>query len=97
MYENKLNQLYKPDRLLYYMDATEEEIHAFADGVIPESILRYKDSFGNYDYPGLFFIKSFDRPVIGIEYRIGDDRIDYPGDLNSIRLAAAVRPSESFL
>ena len=89
MYENKLNQLYKPDRLLYYMDATEEEIHAFADGVIPESILRYKDSFGNYDYPGLFFIKSFDRPVIGIEYRIGDDRIDYPGDLNSIRLAGS--------
>ena len=50
MYENTLNQLYKPDRLLYYMNATKEEIHAFTNGVIPDRISRYKDSFGSYDY-----------------------------------------------
>ena len=84
MYESELNQLYKPDRLLYYMDATEEEVQAFAGGVIPERFLKYENSFGQYDYPGLFFIKSYDRAVLGIEYRIGDERIAYPDDLASI-------------
>lgn len=81
-----LNQLYKPDRLLYYINATEEDIKAFLEGKIHERVGRYSDSFGHYDYPGLFFIRSLDRPVIGIEYRIGDDRIDYPEDLSAIRL-----------
>ncbi len=89
MYESELNQLYKPDRLLYYMDATEEEVQAFAGGVIPERFLKYENSFGQYDYPGLFFIKSYDRAVLGIEYRIGDERIAYPDDLASIRLAGS--------
>ncbi len=89
MYENTLNQLYKPDRLLYYMNATNEEIHAFTSGVIPDRISRYKDSFGSYDYPGVFFLKSLDQPVIGIEFRMDDDRIDYPEDLDFIRLGGS--------
>ncbi len=86
MFINKLNQLYKPERLLYYIDAAEEDIRAFAKGVIPDKIKAYTDSFGAYDYPGVFFIKSLDKTVIGIEYRIGDDRINYPKDLDSIKL-----------
>ena len=89
MYKHEINQVYKPDRLLYYIDASEEDINAFLDGKIDERINKYRDSFGNYDYPGLFFIKSLDRPVIGIEYRIGDDRIDYPDDLPSVQLAGS--------
>ena len=86
MYENKLNQLYKPDRILYYVNVDEEDIRAFSGGVIPDRIRKYCDSFGVYDYPGIFFIDSFDKPVIGIEYRAEDDRIDYPDDLDSVRL-----------
>lgn len=89
MYENKLNQLYKPDRLLYYMNATEEEIKAFLGGNIPDRIKRYDGSFGHYDYPGLFLIGSLERPVIGIEFRPGDDRIDYPRDLDVISLSGS--------
>lgn len=86
MYEDKLNQLYKPERELYYVNASEEEITAFLGGVIPEEIKRYADSFGKYDYPGVFFIDSLEKPVIGIEFRVGDDRIDYPQGLDSVKL-----------
>ena len=83
MFVNKLNQLYKPDRLLYYISATDEDVRAFLDGAVPDKISRYTDSFGTYDYPGVFFIRSFDTPVIGIEFRSDDDRIEYPEDLES--------------
>ncbi len=86
MFVNKLNQLYKPDRLLYYIDANEEDIKAFGDGNIPDKIKMYADAFGTYDYPGVFYLKNSDKPVIGIEYRIGDGRIDYPKGLESIQL-----------
>ena len=85
-YENKLNQLYKPDRLLYYIRATEDELAAFSQGVIPDKIKKYSSSFGIYDYPGVFFVKSMEAAVIGIEFRIEDDRISYPEELDSIRL-----------
>ena len=86
MYENTLNQLYKPERLLYYVNASKDNIAAFLTGVIPEEIKRYSDAFGIYDYPGIFLLDSFKNPVIGIEFRIGDDRIDYPTELASVRL-----------
>ena len=86
MVVNKLNQLYKPDRLLFYTDASEEDIRAFTGGVIPDKISKYTGAFGTYDYPGVFFIKSLDKPVIGIEFRPDDDKAEYPADLDSIRL-----------
>ena len=89
MFVNKLNQLYKPDRLLYYIDASEDDLARFAQGIIPDEIGKYAGSFGVYDYPGVFLIKSMARPVIGIEFRIGDDRISYPEALASIRLAGS--------
>ena len=83
---NKLNQLYKPDRLLYYIAASEEDLVRFAHGVIPEEIGKYAVSFGTYDHPGVFLTETLDKPVIGIEFRIGDDRVRYPEGLHSIRL-----------
>ncbi|MCR5061040.1 MAG: GGDEF domain-containing phosphodiesterase [Saccharofermentans sp.] len=89
MFVNKLNQLYKPDRLLYYIEAADEDLARFEQGIIPDEIGKYAGSFGVYDYPGVFLIKTLDRPVIGIEFRIGDDRISYPEALASIRLAGS--------
>ena len=86
MFINKLNQLYKPRRLLFYTEATDEEIRAFYEETVPERVGRYSGAFGTYDYPGVFFVTGLEREVIGIEYREGDDRIDYPQDLKSIEL-----------
>jgi len=72
MLVNKLNQLYKPDRLLYYIDVGEDDLARFSRGIIPDEIGKYTGSFGVYDYPGVFLIRSMARPVIGIEFRIGD-------------------------
>ena len=81
---NKLNQLYKPKRILYYIKASKSDIEAFYRGIVRNEIDRYTNAFGTYDYPGVFYISSLDEPVIGIEYRADDDRIDYPGDLQSL-------------
>ena len=89
MFINKLNQLYKPDRILYYMDVTDEEIKNFYDGVVPENVGKYTNAFGTYDYPGVFFVDGIERPVIGIEYRPDDPRVVYPEDLRSLVLDAS--------
>ncbi|MCR5829015.1 MAG: GGDEF domain-containing phosphodiesterase [Lachnospiraceae bacterium] len=86
MFINKLNQLYKPKRILFYTEATDEEIKAFYTETVPERIEKYSGAFGTYDYPGVFFVSSLEREVIGIEYRADDDRVDYPEDLKSIVL-----------
>lgn len=86
MFINKLNQLYKPQRILYYTDASDKDTEAFFGGSIRGEIDRYANAFGTYDYPGVFYISSLDRPVIGIEYRPGDGRISYPQGLCSMVL-----------
>lgn len=95
MFINKLSQIYKPNRILYYIDATDEEIQAYYDGTVPESIAEYANKFGTYDYPGVFFIeplgksdseRKFPKPVIGIEFRENDSRIKYPQNLKSVHL-----------
>ncbi len=86
MFINKLNQLYKPKRALYYLDIDSKEIESFYVGVINDPIKQYQNAFGTYDYPGLFYLKKLNKYVIGIEYRINDDRINYPKDLNSLIL-----------
>ena len=83
---NNLNQLYKPDRLLFYIDATESDVQDFARGIIPEAISKYADSYGTYDHPGVFYIKDLNNPVIGIEFRADDDKADYPKELYSITI-----------
>lgn len=89
MFINKLNQLFKPSRILYYTEATPEEIRAFYSGHIPEQIAKYSNAFGTYDYPGVFFIAGLEKEVIGIEYRASDPRVTYPQGLKAITLDAA--------
>ena len=86
---NKLNQLYKPKRTLYYMDASKEDILSFYKGVVPPMIEKYADIFGTYDYPGIFYVSHLQKEVIGIEFRSGDSRVDYPTELRSIELDEA--------
>lgn len=89
MFINRLNQLYKPDRILYYMDAEEQDIEAAYRGSIPETVSKYCGAFGTYDNPGVFFSKTLGKAVIGIEYRAEDERVSYPEDLKSIALEEA--------
>lgn len=86
MFINKLNQLYKPKRILYYLEATEEELKAFYKGTIPNELSQYANTFGTYDYPGVFYLSAMEKEVIGIEFRINDPRIEYPQNLKSIVL-----------
>ena len=89
MFINKLNQLYKPNRVLYYMDTTPEQIQTFYRGTLPEEIAKYSNAFGTYDYPGVFFVEGLGKEVIGIEYRPDDARVEYPKELKTIPLDAS--------
>ena len=89
MFINKLNQLFKPSRILYYIDASPEEIQNFYAGHVPESLARYSNAFGTYDYPGVFFVDGLQKEVIGIEYRPDDQRIEYPSGLKTVQLDAS--------
>ena len=86
MFVNKLNQLYKPYRRLYYSDATSEQIEAFRKGTPFEAVSKFEGAFGTYDHVGVFYVKQLGRFVIGIEYRVGDERVRYPDDLQYIEL-----------
>ena len=56
MFINRLNQLYKPKRILYYIEANEAQVNDFYAGNIPEAIEKYVNSFGSYDGAGVFFL-----------------------------------------
>ena len=86
MFINKLNQLYKPERVLYDLPADDDAVRDFYRGSVLPEIERYNGAFGTYDYPGLFHMDKEEGAVIGIEFRAGDDRIDYPADLKSATL-----------
>lgn len=86
MFINKLNQLYKPKRILYYTDADESALKDFYNGKIDDATARYTNSFGTYDYPGIFYIRSLGKAVIGIEFREDDPDVSYPEDLKSVVL-----------
>ncbi len=86
MFVNKLNQLYKPYRRLYYSDATSEQIEAFRKGTPFEAVSKFEGAFGTYDHVGVFYVKQLGRFVIGIEYRVGDERVCYPDELKYIEL-----------
>ena len=46
MFINKLNQLYKPQRILYYLDATDDDIRDFYNGTLSEKISGFTNAFG---------------------------------------------------
>ena len=54
MFINKLNQLYKPERILYYLPADEDDIRDLYNGIVRPEIDKYNGAFGTYDYPGIF-------------------------------------------
>lgn len=81
----------RPERMIFYVHTSQEDIDGFYEGIIPEIILKYKGEFGTYGKPGLYIINngSIDLKVIGIEYRPDDPRIEYPTDLEQIRTPIA--------
>ncbi len=89
MFTNKLNQLYKPDRVLFYTETDEAGIASFCNGASCEEVEKYTNAFGTYDHPGLFFVRDLGRWVIGIEYRPDDDRVVYPEGLSSVMLGGS--------
>ncbi len=89
MFINRLNQLYKPKRILYYIEASEAQVNDFYAGNIPEAIEKYVNSFGSYDGAGVFFLRQIKKEVIGIEFRANDSRIEYPKELKSAELDGA--------
>lgn len=86
-----INHIFKPQRLLYYIQASESDITNMYLGIIPDIFNQYKESFGTYDSPGIFRIKlnNLDMRVIGIEFRKDDSRIIYPANLECIELPAS--------
>jgi EAL domain-containing protein (putative c-di-GMP-specific phosphodiesterase class I) len=89
MFINKLNQLYKPKRILYYIDSTEQSINDYYMGIVPEALKKYENAFGSYDRSGIFFLEAANKEVLGIEFRLDDPRVDYPADLKSAVLDEA--------
>ena len=89
MFINKLNQLYKPRRILYYVDVSEAGIEAYRAGKLPEALQACSGAFGTYDVPGVYRVKSLGRDVLGVEYRENDARIKYPDGLEKVVLEAA--------
>ncbi len=90
MFINKLNQLYKPRRVLYYKEITESDIAEYHSGKLDECFAPYINAYGTYDCPGVFYIDTMDTNVIGIEFRPDDPKIDYPKDLKSLVLEGSL-------
>ena len=88
MFINRLNQLYKPKRILYYTE-NDFDLKSFNAFLIDKEVNKYFNAFGTYDYPGIFYIKELDKLVLGVEFRINDPRINYPTNLKSIELEEA--------
>lgn len=44
-------RVYKPRRVLYYIEPTEEKVLNFYLGKIPEKVLAYDGVFGTYHSP----------------------------------------------
>lgn len=91
-------RIFKPERILYYIQPTQDEINAFYKGEISEKLLKYDGMFGTYDCPGLFILNSGEneKVILGIEFRPDDDRVSYPDDLESMILPSGFMISTMF-
>ena len=58
MFVNKLNQVYKPERILYYIEPEEDVIDNARSELLPDAVKQYAGAFGTYDKPGIFFIRE---------------------------------------
>ena len=90
--------IYKPERKLFYIIPSEQEIKDYYKGIIPSIFDQYTGTFGTYCFPSLFRVKdaTHDLLVIGIEYRPNDERISYPSDMPSVRLRPCFMVSALF-
>ncbi len=81
-------RIYKPNRLLYYIQPTDEEKHDYMHGKLPAAFAAYDGAYGTYDCTGMFMVNDgkVTKEVLGIEFRPDDDRIDYPKDMPSMML-----------
>jgi len=63
--------IYKPQRILYYIEPTQQEIDDFYLGKLPDVLMAYDGVYGTYDCPGFFRIPKEGKviEVIGIEFR----------------------------
>lgn len=83
-----VNHILKPKRVLYYIQASEQNKKDYYAGIVPDELMKYDGAFGTYDSPGLFKIRKDDKwiEVIGIEYRPDDKEIEYPEGLECMNL-----------
>ncbi len=89
MFIKKWTQSYKPKRILYYVDADDDMIASFLREGSCDAVSKYAGAFGTYDYPGVFYLNSLEKNVIGVEFRPDDERVDYPTGLKSMVLNGA--------
>jgi len=80
--------IHRPERVLYYLPKTEEEINRYISaGECPEQLKDYLYSFGTYDEVGIFYLpKALQQEtgmkyVIGMEFRKDDTSVTVPTEL----------------
>ncbi len=85
--------VHRPERVLYYLPETTEEVNQnIADGVCPSALKEYRFAFGTYDDAGAFYMPSALRKetgkdcVVGIEYRKDDFSLELPAEMLSVVL-----------
>lgn len=91
--------IYKPQRILYYIEPTQQEVEDFYAGKLPEILMAYNGAYGTYDCPGLFKItrdgKSLE--LLGIEFRENDPKVNYPENLKSMVLNSGLMQNDAFI
>ncbi|MBQ0051882.1 MAG: EAL domain-containing protein [Treponema sp.] len=91
--------IFKPERILYYIEPSQQEVEEFYAGKIPESLMAYNNVYGTYDCPGFFRIMENGRTldVLGIEFRKDDEKVNYPKNLKSLVLKSGLMQSGTFV
>lgn len=84
-----LNVIHRPNRILYYLPAEENDYDkVIFSGGVPECFEKYENAFGAYSDAGIFITPHDRNKMVGIEFRINDDRIDYPDQFMKKELQA---------
>lgn len=85
--------VHRPERILCYLpNATEDILAKFANGECPESLKKYQDAYGTYDFVGFFDLPSYlqaeigHHAVIGIECKKGVFDFDNDPNVSTIML-----------
>ncbi len=83
--------IHRPERLLYYLPEVTDEVQVcIRDGVCPAAFKAYQHGFGTYDDVGIFYLPEKAKAdvgqdwVVGLEFRMNDERVKLPEDLPCI-------------